>query len=80
MWDNGSSPALVTHSFAQRVDLSGTMVTYWLVVVGHGKVLWNTTLYTLFMEDNYGIAHEIQAFGIDEISEDSVSLDLTGVL
>ena len=39
MFDNGSTAALVTHSFAKRAGLTGTMVTYWLVVVGHDKVL-----------------------------------------
>ena len=61
MWDNGSSAALVTQLFAQRVRLMGTMVTYWLDFFGHDKVLQNTTFYTLFMEDNYGTTHEIQA-------------------
>ena len=28
MWDNGSSAALVRHSFAGRAGLKGTMVTY----------------------------------------------------
>ena len=79
MWDNGSSAALVTHSFADRAGLKGTMVTYWLAVVGHERVLRNTMLYTLYLEDNHCRRHEVQAFGIDVISEDSVSLDLSGV-
>ena len=36
-------------------------------------------LYTLYLEDNQCRRHEVQAFGIDVISEDSVSLDLSGV-
>ena len=36
-------------------------------------------LYTLYLEDNQGRIHEVQEFGIDVISEDSVALDLSGV-
>ena len=55
------------------------MVSYWLIVVGHEKVLRSTTLYTLHLEDNSGLVHEIQAYGIDKISEDSLTVDLDGV-
>ena len=79
MWDNGSSAALVTHAFAKKTNLQGVMVSYWLVVVGHQRVLRNTMLYTLFLEDNSGKQHQVQAYGIDDISEDSVILDLEGV-
>ena len=79
MFDNGSTAVLVTHSFAKRAALKGKMVTYWLVVVGHEKVLRSTTMYTFFMVDNSGRRHEVQAYGIDEISDDSVVLDLDGV-
>ena len=79
MWDNGSSAALVTHSFAKAAGLSGVMVSYWLSVVGHDRVLRNTTLYTLYLEDNMGKKHEVLAYGIDQISEEAVSVDLTGI-
>ena len=54
------------------------MVSYWLHVVGHDRVLRTTTLYTLFMVDNEGKQHELKAYGIDK-SEDSTVLDLEGV-
>ena len=79
MFDNGSTAALVTHTFAKRAGFKGSMVGNWLVVVGHDKVLRSTTLYTLYLVDNCGKQHEIQAYGIDEISEDSMILDLDGV-
>ena len=79
MFDKGSTAALVTHSFAVRAGLIGSKVAYWLVVVGHDRVLRHTTLYTFYMEDNNGTRHEIQAYGIDQISEDSVIMDLDGV-
>ena len=79
MFDNGSTAVLITHSFAKKAGLQGTMVTYWLVVVGHERVLRSTTLYTLYMVDNTGKRHEIQGYGIDAISEESVILDLDGV-
>ena len=79
MFDNGSTAALITHSFAQRLGLKGEMVAYWLVVVGHQRVLRNTMLYTFYLEDNSGTMHEIKAYGIDAISEDSTLLDLDGV-
>ena len=79
MFDNGSTAALVTHRFAQRAGLLGQKVAYWLVVVGHERVLRHTTLYTLYLENNNGITHEVQAYGIDQISQESVTLDLYGV-
>ena len=54
-------------------------VAYWLVVVGHPRVLRHTTLYTFIMVDNEGVGHEVQAYGIDKITEDSVIQDLSGV-
>ena len=53
MWDNGSSAALITHSFAQKAGLKGEKVDFLLVVVGHESVLRQTTLYVFDMEDNY---------------------------
>ena len=79
MWDGGSSGALVTHSFAQLAGLKGEKVAYWLVVVGHPRVLRQTTLYTFTMVDNNGAKHTIQAYGIDQITDDTVMLDLDGV-
>ena len=76
MFDNGSTAALVTHTFAQKAGLIGTNIAYWLAVVGHDRVLRHTTLYTFYLEDNYGVKHEVQAYGIDQISEDSVIMDL----
>ena len=43
------------------------------------RVLRHTTLYTFIMLDNEGVGHEVQAYGIDKITEDSVILDLSGV-
>ena len=79
-FDNGSSAALVTHSFAQQAGLNGEIVSYWLIVVGHEKVLRQTTLYKMFLTDNAGKEHEVLAFGIDQISEDSQIVDLNGVM
>ena len=52
---------------------------YWLIVVGHKKVLRMTTFYTLELMDRTGMQHVIQAYGIDAISKDSVILNLGGV-
>ena len=79
MFDNGSTAVLITLSFAAKLGLVGEMVTYWLVVVGHEKILWNTMLYTFRLVDNSGRSHEVRAYGIDAISEDSAMLDLSGV-
>ena len=79
MFDKGSTAVLVTHGFAEKAGLQGEKVAYWLVVVGHEKVLRHTTLYTFFMVDNAGTKHEVKAYGIDHITEDSVILDLDGV-
>ena len=79
MFDNGSSAALVTHSFAEKAGFKGEKISYWLVVVGHESVLRHTTLYTFWMTDNSGRRHEVRAFGIDQITDDTRSLDLSGV-
>ena len=79
MFDNGSTAALMTHSFAKRAGLKGVNVAYWLAVVGYDRVLRHTMLYSFYMEDNFGIKHEVQAYGIDQISEDTVIMDLEGV-
>jgi hypothetical protein len=68
MWDGGSSGALVTHSFAERAGMQGEKVAFWLVVVGHPRVLRYTMLYTFTMIDNKGCKHVIQAYGIDKIT------------
>ena len=47
--------------------------------MGHKPILKQTTLYTIPFEDNEGHNHEVLAYDIDMISEDSVTLDLTGV-
>ena len=80
MWDGGSSGALVTHSFAERAGLKGRKIAYWLVVVGHPSILRHTMLYDIVMVDNEGAEHEIQAYGIDQITDESVILDLSGVM
>jgi hypothetical protein len=71
MWDGGNSGALVTHSFAKRAGMHGEKVAFWLVVVGHPRVLRYTMLYTFTMIDNKGYKHKIQAYGIDQIAEDT---------
>ena len=63
MFDNGSTAVLITHSFAKKAGLQGTMVTYWLVVVGYERVLKSTTLYTLYMVDNTGSAMRFKVMG-----------------
>ena len=35
MFDSGSTAALVTHRFASKAGLTGSMVSFWLIVVGH---------------------------------------------
>ena len=79
MFDNGSSTALITHGLAQRLGLQGEKVEYWLMVVGHESVLRETMLYTFSMVDNYGTSHSVRAYGIDQITDESRSVDLEGV-
>ena len=79
MFDNGSTAALVSHSYAEKAGLRGEKISYWLVVVGHESVLRHTTLYTFKMVDNSGQEHEVRAFGIDQIADDARNLDLSGV-
>ena len=80
MFDKGSTAALMTHSFAEKAGLKGEKVSYWLVVVGHDSILRQTLLYKFCMIDNDGIKHEMQAFGIEQISEESKAVDLNGVM
>ena len=79
MWDNGSSGALVTHRLAELIGAKGEQVSYWLDVVGHPRILRHTTLYTFSLVDINGVAHTIQAYGIDRISDDSRVLDLRAI-
>jgi len=79
IFDKGSSAALITHSYAAKIGLCGEKIAYWLVVVGHDSVLRHTTLYTFKLTDNYGVEHEVRAFGIEQITDDSTQLDLSGV-
>ena len=37
-------------------------------------------LYTFLVKDNQGTRHELQAFGIDQISDDTTAVDLNGVM
>ena len=76
MWDNGSTAALITHEFAERIHATGERISYWLDVVGHPQILRHTTLYTFNLVDNLGAVHTVQAYGIDRISDDSRALDL----
>ena len=76
MWDNGSTAALITHDFAEKIQATGERISYWLDVVGHPQILRHTTLYTFNLVDNCGTVHTIQAYGIDRISDDSRALDL----
>ena len=79
MWDNGSTAALMTHSFAEKAGITGKKVSFWLIVVGHDSILRETMLYTFTMVDNAGNEHVLQAFGIDQITEESQLVDLSGV-
>ena len=76
MWDNGSTAALITHDFAEKIQATGEKISYWLDVVGHPQILRHTTLYMFNLVDNCGTVHTIQAYGIDRISDDSRALDL----
>ena len=49
------------------------------MVVQHDSVLRETTLYTFEMVDNTGRNHRVQAYGIDQITDDSRTLDISGV-
>ena len=80
MFDKGSTAALMTHAFAEQAGLKGKEVAYWLVVVGHESILRHTLLYTFFIMDNQGTRHELQAFGIDQISDDTTAVDLNKVM
>ena len=79
MFDNGSSAALITHSFAEKAGIKGVKVEYWLLVVGHESVLRQTMLYTFEMVDNLGKTHLVKAYGIDQITDDTRLVDLSGV-
>ena len=79
MFDKGFTAALITHVFAEKAGIKGEQISYWLTVIGHDSVLRNTTLYSFQMVDNSGRVHDIRAFGIDQITDDSRQVDLTGV-
>jgi hypothetical protein len=47
---------------------------------GSPVLLRYTMLYTFTMIDNKGCKHVIQAYGIDQVTEDTVMLDLSGIM
>ena len=68
-----------SRSMILRFRLASCTVSYWLAVVGDERVLRTTTLYTMHLVDNLGNQHVVQAYGIDQISDNSMVLDLEGV-
>ena len=68
---------MVTHEFAELAGLTGFMVTYMLKATGFPMVPKSTLLYKVNVEDAQGVEHEIEALGIDEITEfpNKISLD-----
>ena len=54
-------------------------MSYWSSVVGHDWVLCSTTLYVFELTDNDGKQHVVQAYGIEQISDDTWTVNLKKV-
>ena len=68
-FDNGSTATICTHAWAKRAGIKGEEITYYMRVVGEQYTKRNTLLYTFTMSDADGEEHQIEAFGIDTITE-----------
>ena len=79
LFDNSSSATMVTHEFAALAGLSGVMTNYMLKATGFPLHPKSTLLYKLQLEDRFGGRHEVEALGIDEITDIPQTIDLSSV-
>ena len=68
-FDNGSTATICTHAWAKKAGIQGKEITYYMRVVGEQYTKRNTLLYTFNMNDADGEDHEIEAFGINTITD-----------
>ena len=78
-FDNGSTATICTHAWAKKAGIQGKEITYYMQVVGEQYTKRNTLLYTFNMTDADGEDHEIEAFGIDTITEVDQVPDLSNL-
>ena len=76
LWDHGSTTALVTNKFAEKLGLDGVECTLTLTVAAGNTNNFPTKLYLIRLPDNAGKLHQIFAYGIDKITSDIDSSDL----
>ena len=69
-WDNRSTLALVSRSYAKRMNLKGVKVSYDLITVGGHIETQNTVLHEITLLDRSGNEHLIKAYEIEEICGD----------
>jgi Pao retrotransposon peptidase len=67
-WDHGSTTALVTFSYAEKVGLKGVDCSFELTVVGDRKEIFNTKMYVVNLVDRHGEEHQVCAIGINRIT------------
>ena len=76
-FDNGSTATICTHRWAKRAGIQGEQITYYMRVVGEDYTRKNTLLYKFTITDADGEDHQIEAFGIDTITDVDVVPDLS---
>ena len=79
-WDHGSSTALVTFKFAERVGLPGEKCCFKLIGVGEKEENYETKLYHLQLIDRGGELHDVFAFGIKKITAEMKGYNVEEVL
>ena len=68
-FDNGSTATLCTHRWAKMAGLKVKKLTYYLRVVGDQYTVKQTKSYNFSIKDNDGEVHEVNAYGMDVITE-----------
>ena len=78
-WDSGSTISLVSMRYVRRHNLHGVKITYDLVTVNNTVEKQNTELYEIVIYDRKGERHVILAYGIEEICQETESIDVNAV-
>ena len=79
-WDHGSSTALITFKFAEKVGLPGQRCSLKLTGVGEKEEEYETKLYHVPLVDRSGEVHDVFAFGMEKITTDMKGYNLEEII
>ena len=69
----------MTREYAKQQMFLGDYITYWLVSIGYGPQMINTTLYKFKLLDNGGNEDAVQAPGLDTNKSFSDQINLRSI-